>query len=565
MTNKNTTWAGAGVMSNEQRRLSEKLHDNILAFQSIMGQSPDVILRKFRIPGLNKDAALIYIDGLVDKQTANELVLRPLMMLEPAKARALGTAGHSGEDSKPPRAARSRAKAAAEGAESALVGTDENNMTVSTGNSQEGAEGSGTGAESAGSGHHMVTSALLNVAELKESPLLDDCIQEVLGGNTVLLLEDADTALIVGSCGWPSRSIEEPVSETVVRGPREGFTEAFRTNTALLRRRIKDPNLVLEPYKLGRRSKTDVALVYIRGLTDKALVEEMRTRLARIDIDDVMESGYIEQLVEDNVMSPFPQLQTTERPDRVAAALLEGRIAVLTDGTPFVLIAPVTFTMMLSSSEDYYERWMPSSLIRLLRYAAAFFALFLPSLYIALISYNHGLIPTKLAISIAAGREGVPFPSIVEALIMEVTLEILREAGLRLPKPIGQAVGIVGGLVIGQAAVQAAIVSPIMVIVVALTAISSFAFPQYEAGIAIRMLRFGMMLAAAVLGLFGVILFFILIMAHLARLQSFGVSYLSPVVPARPSQWKDLFLRFPLRMMKQRPLMNRPQDTRRQK
>lgn len=237
----------------------------------------------------------------------------------------------------------------------------------------------------------------------------------------------------------------------------------------------------------------------MNDIADPKVVEEVRKRVRGIEIDHLPESGYVEQLIEDNYLSPFPQVQSTERPDRVISGLMEGRVAILLDGTPFALIVPVTFSMMLQSPEDYYERWFPSSLIRLLRFIAAMITLFAPALYISFISFHPGLIPTKLAISISGTRQGVPFPSLIEALFMEVAIEILREAGLRLPKPIGPAIGIVGGLIIGEAAVQAGIVSPIMVIVVALTAISSFAIPHYSTGIALRILRFGAMFCAACL------------------------------------------------------------------
>lgn len=280
------------------------------------------------------------------------------------------------------------------------------------------------------------------------------------------------------------------------------------------------------------------------------MVEEVRERIKKINIDDVPESGYVEQLIEDNYLSPFPQVQNTERPDRVYSALMEGRVAILLDGTPFALIVPVSLSMMLHSPEDYYDRWIPSFLIRLLRYFAAIISLFGPSLYISFVSFHQGLIPTKLALSIMGTREGVPFPAIIEALIMEVSIEILREGGLRLPRPIGPAMGIVGGLVIGEAAVQAGIISPIMVIVVALTAISSFAVPQYSAGISFRMLRFVAMFFAAVYGLYGVVLFFLFLCSHLVRLKSFGVPFITPVVPYRVSDWKDLMIRMPLVKMR---------------
>ena len=279
----------------------------------------------------------------------------------------------------------------------------------------------------------------------------------------------------------------------------------------------------------------------------------------------MLESGYVEQLIEDDQLSPFQQVQNTERPDRVISALLEGRVAILLDGTPFALIVPTTFSMLLQSPEDYYERWIPGTFLRMLRFLAAMIALLAPALYISFISFHPGLIPTKLALTIIETRKGVPFPSIIEALIMETAIEILREAGIRLPKPIGPAMGIVGGLIIGDAAVQAGIVSPFLVIVVAVTAISSFSIPTYSAGITLRILRFIGMFSAAVLGLYGVVLFILLLCSHLARLQSFGVPYVSPSVPYRLSDWKDFLIRAPMSMMRKRPYMMKPKDQDRKK
>lgn len=304
---------------------------------------------------------------------------------------------------------------------------------------------------------------------------------------------------------------------------------------------------------MGRKAPRTVAIAYNSDIANDALVQEVRQRIARIDMDDVPDSGYIEQFIEDNHLTLFPQVQNTERPDRVNSALMEGRVAILLDGSPLALIVPVSISMLMQSPEDYYERWIPGTLVRVLRYIAALISTLGPALYISFISFHQGLIPTKLAVSIAGSREGVPFPSLIEALIMEVSIEILREAGLRLPKPIGQTIGIVGGLVIGEAAVQAGIVSPIMVIVVAITAISSFAIPQYSAGIALRIIRFGTMFSAAIFGLYGVILFFLLVCSHLAKLKSFGIPYLSPAAPYRFGDWKDFVLRAPLSIMTRRP------------
>ncbi|KWU64066.1 spore germination protein [Priestia megaterium] len=406
----------------------------------------------------------------------------------------------------------------------------------------------------------FIKSQVLSISDVEEVHPIKEIISKVLTGSTALLIDGLSLALILGTSKVKTRTIEEPVSEALVRGPRIGFTESLSDNTSLLRGSGDIENLSLVKFQVGKRSKKDLVVAYIKEVVNPELVEEVEKRIKKIDLDNVPESGYVEQLIEDNYLSPFPQVQNTERPDRVIAALMEGRVAILLDGTPFALIAPVTFSMMLQSPEDYYERWIPGTFIRFLRYIAVVLSLFTPALYIAFISFHPGLIPTKLAISIIGSRSGVPFPALIEALFMELSIEILREAGLRLPKPIGPAMGIVGGLIIGEAAVQAGIVSPILVIVVALTAISSFSIPQYSVGITLRILRFVAMLCAAILGLYGVILFFLFMMSHLVKLKSFGVPYMSPAVPYRLSEWKDLVVRMPLMMMKRRPKMMHTKD-----
>ncbi|NKI21771.1 spore germination protein [Paenibacillus dendritiformis] len=405
----------------------------------------------------------------------------------------------------------------------------------------------------------------LTVSGVEEVDTLDKAVSEMQRGNTVLLIDQCPGALVLSTRKVYARSVEEPPSELLVRGPRLGFNESIEHNLALLRQHGNNDNLVLNCVPVGRRVKRELLITYVADIADPNLVREVMARIKRLDLDDVQDTGYIEQIVEDNFLSPFPQVQSTERLDRVLAALLEGRVALILDGTPFALIVPVTFNMLLQSPEDYYERWMPVTLLRILRYFAAFISAFGPSLYISFISFHQGLIPTKLALSIAETRAGVPFPSLIEVLIMEVALEIMREAGLRLPKPIGQTIGIVGGLVIGEAAVQAGIVSPIMIIVVAVTAISSFAIPQYNAGITLRMLRFGAMFFAAVFGLYGVILFFLALCSHLVKLKSFGIPYVSPAAPYRLRDWKDYFMRAPLRWMTRRPKMLHVQDQVRKK
>jgi len=411
-----------------------------------------------------------------------------------------------------------------------------------------------------GLSNQFIKNQVLSISDVEEVHSIKEVTSKVLTGSTALLIDGLSHVFILGTTKLKTRTIEEPVSEALVRGPRVGFTESLSDNTSLLRGNGDIENLSLVKFQVGKRSKKDLVVAYINEIVDPELVQEIEKRIKKIDLDNVPESGYVEQLIEDNYLSPFPQVQNTERPDRVMAALMEGRVAILLDGTPFALIAPVTFSMMLQSPEDYYERWIPGTFIRFLRYIAVVLSLFTPAVYIAFISFHPGLIPTKLAISIIGARSGVPFPALIEALFMEIAIEILREAGLRLPKPIGPAMGIVGGLIIGEAAVQAGIVSPILVIVVAITAISSFSIPQYSLGITLRILRFASMLCAAILGLYGVILFFLFMMSHLVKLKSFGVPYMSPAVPYRLSEWKDLMVRMPLMMMKRRPKMMHTKD-----
>jgi len=401
---------------------------------------------------------------------------------------------------------------------------------------------------------------VLPLEEVHTISAMHEALFAILSGDTCLFMEGSRLALVVGSKGWESRAIEEPQTESTIRGPKDGFTEDIRTNSSLIRRRLIDPNLRLDSYLIGRRSKREVMVAYIDDIVSPELVSEVKRRLLTIEIDDIEGSGYIEQWITDSFLSPFPQIMNTERPDRFAASLLQGRIGLIVDGTPFQLIMPISISDAFKSPEDYYQHWLISSLIRLLRYISAFVATFLPGFYIALAEYHHGMIPSNIAFSIASAREGVPFPVFIEALLMESTLEILREAGVRLPKPIGQTIGIVGGLVIGEAAVSAGIVSPVMVIVVAVTAIASFTLPSYTFGIVTRILRFFIMVAASVFGLFGVILAFLVICIHLVNLKSFGVPYLAPISPLLPRDWKDLVLRAPVTLLRKRPQMMQTKD-----
>ncbi|MEN6348840.1 MAG: spore germination protein, partial [Syntrophomonas sp.] len=331
----------------------------------------------------------------------------------------------------------------------------------------------------------------------------------------------------------------------MVFGPKEGFCETLRFNTAMLRRRIKSSRFKMESFVLGNITRTDVVLCYIEGIAPLQLVNELKERISKIDIDSVLDTGYLVEFITDDKYSIFSQTEHTEKPDRVCGQLLDGRVAIMVDGSPMVLIIPVAFPQYMISPEDYYIHYIPASLFRMLRLVAFIIALLLPSLYVAVISYHHEMIPTPLLLTIAATRQGVPFPAFVEALLLDLTFELLREAGLRLPRAVGPAVSIVGALIIGDAAVRAGLVSTPMVVVIAATWIASFVSPSYNAGIIIRIVRFGFLIAAGLLGFLGIMIGLILLLLRMASLSSFGLPYLYPVAPFDLDGMTDIIVRRP--------------------
>ncbi len=397
-------------------------------------------------------------------------------------------------------------------------------------------------------------------ADIKIEEQIPAILQAVMEGNSVVLIEGLNEAFLFGNRNVDKRSIDNPDTERVIRGPREGFIESLQSNLALLRYRLQTTDFRIKSMKVGRLTKTNVALCYIEGIADPRLVEEVKDRVAAIDIDNIADSGYLEQFIEDNHMSPFPQIQNTERPDKAVSAMLEGKVVLLSDGSPFALIAPAVFAQFFQTVEDYTERFIMGSLLRMLRVLALSFALFFPSFYVAIIAFNPELIPTDFAVAIASGRAGVPFPTIMEVLFMEIAMEVLREATVRLPQQVGGALSIVGVLIIGQAAVEAGFANPITVVVIALTTIGSFATPAYNAAIALRMLRFPLVILSGIFGLIGLMFGFILIMNHILSLKSFGIPYLTPIVPGNFQGMKDSLVRMPLWKMPKRPGQFHPRN-----
>ena len=333
--------------------------------------------------------------------------------------------------------------------------------------------------------------------------------------------------------------INEADSEKVVRGSNEGFGDSVKQNAALIRKRIRSPQVKVKEKKMGVRSNTNVYLVYMEGIASPELVAKIEERLEGFEIDGVLDSGVIEQLSEEKWYSPFPQFQTTERPDRAAMSILDGRVVVLSDNSPIALILPTDYNSFIKTSDDYYNRWEIASFERLLRYLASFFAMTLPGLYLAVTNFHTQILPTTLLLSFADARSGVPFPAVIEVIIMELSFELLREAGVRLPGAMGNTIGIVGGLIIGQAAVEANLVSPIVVIVISFTALCSFAVPNEEFATAFRLLKFFFIGICAWLGFFGFLAGLLAVLIHLSHLKSFGVPYLVPFVAADLDDYED--------------------------
>ena len=493
----------------EQALLSKDINKNIKVLRSVFEHCDDVVMREIEVVVKEPIRALIvFVEGMSDESAINEHIIEAVQ---------------------------------------------QNAAIISRGQRLTGANTL-----------KITKDQVLSVNNAQATGDLSKLVEQVMAGSVALLIDGTAGVIIINVREWKSRSVEEPNSEPLLRGPRDGFTETLRTNTALVRRRIKTPRLKMEGYKIGRLSKTDVVIAYIHGIANDKVVEEVRRRLNRIEIDGIMESNYLEELIEDDPFSVFPQTNITERPDKVAAHLLEGYVAIMVDNTPVSMIVPATFPVLLQSAEDYYNRYPYAFFIRLLRFIALNISLLLPSLYVAIVTFHQEMLPTPFIISIAAQREGTPFPAFIEALFMETVFEILREAGIRLPRQIGQAVSIVGALVIGDAAVNAGLVSPAIVMVVALTAIASFTLPNISASFALRLLRFPIIFMAAFLGLFGVMIALMTILFHLCSLRSFGVPYLSPLTPFNLRDMKDSFIRMPWWFMKTRPALVGRQDQGRQ-
>ena len=393
---------------------------------------------------------------------------------------------------------------------------------------------------------------------VKQTNRIDSIVKLLLSGTTILLIDNEDQAYSLQTAKYTGRAIEEAVTERTVRGPREGFVEDLNTNLALIRKRIQTPQLKVNFLTLGRQTNTKVGIVYMAGIASEDIVQEIKERLSRIDIDGILESQYIESFIKDSKYSPFPTIYNTDRTDKVCGNLLDGKIAIIMDGSPFALTAPALFVEFLHTSQDYYDHSLAATMIRWVRFLGLFVTLILPAFYVAMTTFHPDLLQTTTLLRIAGSREGLPYPVLIEAIFMIMTFELIREAGLRLPKTFGSPIVIILALVIiGQAAVQAGIVGSVLSIVVSVTALTSFILPNYAFHQVIRMLGLPLLIMAGVFGFMGILIGLMFGLTHIISLRSFGVPYFTPVSPAIYQGWKDVFIRAPWWGMKTRiPGMN---------
>ncbi len=395
----------------------------------------------------------------------------------------------------------------------------------------------------------------LGIADVKKLTDMEQVFAGVLSGDAVFFMDGFDQAMKISSAGYPSMGVTEVEMEKVLRGSKEGFSDSVKTNSALIRKRLRDTRLKVVEFYIGERSHTLVQMVYMEDLVREEFLEQVKERLEAFRIDGILDSGMLEQLTEDSWFSPFPQYQTTERPDRASKEILNGKVVLLCDNSPSALVLPGVFNSFMESSEDWYNRFEMASFLRALRYVALAAATLLPGLYLAVIRFHTQILPTNMILSFAQAREGVPFSSIAELVLLELSFELIREAGVRIPGALGNAMGIVGGLIVGSAAVEANLVSPIVVMVVAITALGSLAIPNEEFASAFRLLKYFFLFLGGYLGIFGIVIGVYLTVSHLAGLLSFGVPYLVPFVKYKRENGTGTgILRVPFRKRWKRPM-----------
>lgn len=475
-----------------KKQLDKALANNIALFKSIFNKDGTLIIRELQNKRLKAaKCCIIYLDGMVNNEIVNENIIQPILRNDLSKD------------------------------------IESNNLL-----------------------EELRKKVIVSNSVTPETDI-DKITGSIIYGDTLFLLEGYDKALVISSKGWQSRPITEPESTRVVRGPREGFTESILTNLSMVRRKINNADLKFKFREIGERTHTKTCVCYIEGLAPEGVLEELEKRLDKIDIDGIIDSGYIQELIKDAPYSPFETIGHSERPDVIAAKLLEARIALFVDGSPFVLTVPFLVGENFQANEDYYNNYIFSTINRMLRGLTAVTSIAIPPIFLSLVAYHQEMLPTPLLLSISASRQGVPFPTAVSLFAMLLIFDLLREAGTRMPAPIGQAVNIVGTLVLGQAAVEARLVSAPVIIITALTGITTLINMNFIGATII--FRTIMLLGASFLGIYGFVICFIALYLHLMSIRSFGVPYMMNVTRARNKDGQDAWIRAPWWTMTLRP------------
>ncbi|MCX7711452.1 MAG: spore germination protein [Clostridia bacterium] len=492
----------------EEGLVSSDLSANLQKIKKEFGipYNTDVMTRKFKI-ARKVNAFITYVDGMVDSTFVSDFVLRQLM--EPRNFEEFFKEG--------------------------------NTENISD----------------------YINENVISVHEVGKMKDLNTIYFQILCGDTALFIDGAEMCLIISTRGYEKRSVEKPVTENVVMGSQEGFTENLRTNLTLVRKIIKNKNLITEMIKVGKTNQAYIGIMYMNGIVNQEVIKEVKRRLNSIDAAFVAGDGMVGQFIEDSPFMIFPQTLTTERPDRVASFLMEGKVAIISEGAPFAEVVPITFYHLLQTSEDSMVRWQYGSFLRIIRVFGIMVSAFLPAMYVALTLFHQEMIPTELLASIARSKEEVPFPTIVEIILLEISFELIREGGIRIPGVIGQTLGIIGALILGQAAVAAGLVSPILIIIVAVTGLGSFAIPNYPFGLSLRVVRFFFTFMAAILGFYGISLGLFLMACVACNIKSFGVPFFAPVAPKTKSA-PDLVMRQPIWKQEERPDFLNPANRRKQ-
>lgn len=473
-------------------RLSPDLEVNlgIIRQQFNIPINEDIIIREFNI-GRQVKAALVYIDGMVDKKQLNQAILPNLM--------------------------------------------DKDVFDKVPGNVVD-----------------YLIANILTIDSLSKVDNFSTIIMNILVGNTAVLVAGAEQCILLDAKGFEKRNVDKPITEAVVMGPQEAFTENLQTNITLVRKIVKNKNLVSEKLSVGKRDHSLCVVMYLKDVANPQVVNEVKQRISSIDADFVLGDGMLEQFISDNPLMLFPTVVTTERPDRTASFLMEGQVVIISEGSPFSMAVPVTFFSLFHTSEDSHLRWQFGTFLRFIRLIGMALATLLPGIYISVVLYHPEMIPTELLFSIAQSKENVPFPTLAEVMMMEISFELIREGGIRVPSVTGQTLGIIGALILGQAAVAAGLVTPVLIIVVSITGLGSFAIPNYSLSFSIRLLRFFFIAVGALAGFYGLAAGMVLITTLSCSMKSFGVPFLAPVAPKTASN-PDVIVRLPIWMQKGRP------------